>query len=73
LLELDNQLIHYDIKELAICLTRIEENTVINIIDFARQYIEVLIVRGGKGTIYPLLTFTNGLCNCFWQSESKDK
>ena len=65
LLQLDSLLIHYDVKELANCLTQAEENKVIDLIAFARQYIEDLIAQGRKGSAYPISTVTNSLCDYF--------
>jgi integrase len=65
LLELNSVLIYLDVKELANRLTQPEENFVIDIIDFAKQYISELIEQGRKGTSYPLLTVINSLCDYF--------
>jgi len=65
LLELDRLLIHLDVKQLAIQLTQAEDNSPIDIIDFARQYISELKDQGRKGSAYPLLTVVNSLCDYF--------
>ena len=65
LLELDSVLIHIDVKELASRLNQKDENSPIDIIAFARQYISELIEQGRKGSAYPILTVTNSLCDYF--------
>jgi integrase len=65
LLELDSLLAHLDVKELANRLTQTEENLVIDIIAFGRQYVNELLEQGRKGTAYPLLTVINSLCDYF--------
>jgi integrase len=65
LLELDSVLVHFDAKELANRLTQIEENLVIDIIAFGRQYVNELIEQGRKGTAHPILTVINSLCDYF--------
>jgi len=63
LLELDSLLVHLDVKELADRLIQSEDNFVIDIIAFARQYISELIEQGRKGRAHPLLTVVNSLCD----------
>jgi integrase len=65
LLELDSLLIHFDVKQLANRLIQQEENPVIDIIAFAKQYVSELIEEGRKGTAYPILTVANSLCDYF--------
>ncbi len=65
LLELDRLLTHLDVKELAIQLTQAEDNSPIDVIAFARQYISELKEQGRKGSAYPLLTVVNSLCDYF--------
>ena len=65
LLELDHLLIHLDVKELAIQLTQAENNSPIDIIAFARQYISELKGQCRKGSAYPILTVVNSLCDYF--------
>ncbi|WP_295793993.1 phage integrase SAM-like domain-containing protein [Mucilaginibacter sp.] len=65
LLELDSLLIHFDVKELANRLTQDDENSVIDIIAFAKQYVKDLIEQDRKGTAYPILTVANSLCDYF--------
>jgi len=65
LLELDSLLIHFDVKELANRLTQQDENSVIDMIAFAKQYVSDLIEQGRKGTAYPILTVANSLCDYF--------
>ncbi|HEY2580335.1 MAG TPA: phage integrase SAM-like domain-containing protein [Mucilaginibacter sp.] len=65
LLELDSVLIHVDVKQLANRLTQPDENFVIDIVAFARQYVSELIEQGRKGTAYPILTVANSLCDYF--------
>jgi len=65
LLELDSLLIHFDVKELANRLIQQDENSVIDIIAFAKQYVGELMAEGRKGTAYPMLTVANSLCDYF--------
>jgi integrase len=65
LLDIDHLLIHLDVKDLADRLTQVEENRVIDIIGFAKDYICELQMQGRKGTAYPLSTVTNSLCDYF--------
>jgi len=65
LLELDSLLIHFDVKQLANRLTQKDENSVIDIIAFAKQYVKELIEQGRKSTAYPILTVANSLCDYF--------
>jgi integrase len=65
LLELDSLLIHLEVKELANRLTQTEENFVIDIIAFGRQYLNELLEQGRKGTAHPILTVINSLCDYF--------
>jgi integrase len=65
LLELDSFLIHMDVKQLANRLTQPEENVVIDIVAFAKQYVSELLEQGRKGTAYPILTVANSLCDYF--------
>jgi len=65
LLELDRLLIHLDVKELAVRLTQADDNSPIDIIAFARQYISELKEQGRKGSAYPILTVVNSLCDYF--------
>ena len=65
LLELDSVLVHFDAKELANRLTQTEENFVVDIIAFGRQYVSELLEQGRKGTAHPLLTVINSLCDFF--------
>ena len=65
LLELDSVLVHFDAKELANRLTQPDENFVIDIVAFARQYVSELLEQGRKGSAYPILTVANSLCDYF--------
>lgn len=65
LIELDRLLMILDVKDLANRLTQTDENIVINIIDFGRQYVNELIAQGRKGSAYPISTVTNSLCDYF--------
>jgi integrase len=65
LVEFDSLLMLLDVKDLANRLTQKGENSVINIIDFGRQYVNELKEQGRKGTAYPLLTVINSLCDYF--------
>ncbi|WP_183573703.1 phage integrase SAM-like domain-containing protein [Mucilaginibacter sp. X5P1] len=65
LLELDSLLIHFDVKQLANRLTQQDENSVIDVIAFAKQYVSDLIEQGRKGTAYPILTVANSLGDYF--------
>lgn len=65
LLELDNLLIHFDAKQLANRLIQQDENSVIDLIAFAKQYVSELVEQGRKGTAYPILTVANSLCDYF--------
>ncbi|SHM94348.1 phage integrase SAM-like domain-containing protein [Mucilaginibacter sp. OK098] len=65
LLELDSLLVHLEVKELANRLTQTEENFVIDIIAFGRQYVNELLEQGRKGTAHPILTVINSLCDYF--------
>ncbi|SEO99391.1 phage integrase SAM-like domain-containing protein [Mucilaginibacter sp. OK283] len=65
LLELDRMLVHLDVKQLASRLTEPDENAVIDIIAFARQYVSELKEQGRKGSAYPILTVINSLCDYF--------
>jgi len=65
LLELDSLLIHFGVKELANRLIQQDENSVIDIIAFAKQYVGELVAEGRKGTAYPMLTVANSLCDYF--------
>jgi integrase len=65
LIELDGLLMLLDVKDLANRITQTEVNSVINIIEFGRQYVNELKAQGRKGTAYPLLTVINSLCDYF--------
>ncbi|MDR6940840.1 phage integrase SAM-like domain-containing protein [Mucilaginibacter pocheonensis] len=65
LLELDCMLMHLDVKQLANRLVQPDENAVIDIIAFARQYVSELKEQGRNGTAYPILTVINSLCDYF--------
>ncbi|TFF39316.1 phage integrase SAM-like domain-containing protein [Mucilaginibacter psychrotolerans] len=65
LLELDRMLIHLDVKQLPNRLVQPDENAVIDIIAFARQYVSELKEQGRKGSAYPILTVINSLCDYF--------
>jgi len=65
LLELDQLLMHLDVKQLANRLVQPDENAVIDIIAFARQYVSELKEQGRKGSAYPILTVINSLCDYF--------
>jgi len=65
LLELDNLLTILDVKQLAERLTQTEENIVIDIVAFARQYVGELKEQGRNGSAYPILTVANSLCDYF--------
>lgn len=65
LLELDDKLTLFDVRELANRLTQPDENTAIDFIGFAKQYVGELIEQGRKGSAYPLLTVVNSLSDYF--------
>jgi integrase len=65
LLDIDHLLIYLNVKDLADRLTQVEENRVIDIIGFAKDYISELQMQGRKGTAYPLATVMNSLCDYF--------
>jgi len=65
LLELDPLLMHLDVKQLANRLVQQDENAVIDIIAFARQYVSELKEQGRKGTAYPILTVILKAGTCF--------
>ena len=65
LLELDRMLIHLDVKQLANRLSQPDENFVIDIVAFARQYVNELLEQGRKGSAYPILTVANSLVDYF--------
>lgn len=65
LLELDRMLMHLDVKQLANRLVQPDENAVIDIIAFSRQYVSELKEQGRKGSAYPILTVINSLCDYF--------
>jgi hypothetical protein len=65
LLELDRMLMHLDVKQLANRLVQPDENAVIDIIAFARQYAIELKEQVRKGSAYRLLTVINSLCDYF--------
>lgn len=65
MIELERLLMLLDVKDLANRLTQTDENLIINIIDFGRQYVNELIAEGRKGSAYPILTVTNSLCDYF--------
>ncbi|MEO6849040.1 MAG: phage integrase SAM-like domain-containing protein, partial [Mucilaginibacter sp.] len=58
-------LIHLDVRQLANRLTQPDENFVIDIVAFARQYVSELLEQGRKGSAYPILTVANSLCDYF--------
>ena len=65
LLELDSFLMHLDVKQLADRLTHTEENSVIDFVAFARQYVDELKEQGRNGSAYPISTVANSLCDYF--------
>ena len=65
LLALDRILMHLDVKQLAVRLTQAEDNSPIDIIAFARQYLNELKEQGRKGSAYPILTVVNSLCDYY--------
>ncbi|WPU96235.1 phage integrase SAM-like domain-containing protein [Mucilaginibacter sabulilitoris] len=65
MLELESVLIYLNVKELANRLIQPDENFVVDIVAFAKQYVSELLEQGRKGSSYPILTVTNSLCDYF--------